>query len=74
MGCEKEEYTPFLLREASDLLKGRCRDRVEGRFLALRRESRKASSAARRRCVMALREMGETPFNKGGTASARFVL
>ena len=74
MGCEKEEYTPFPLREAAALLKGRCRDRVEGRFLALRRESRKASSAARRRCVIASRETGETLFNKGGTASARFVL
>ena len=74
MGCEKEEYTPFHLREALVRLQERCWDRVEGRFLALRREYRKARSAARRRCVMALRETGETSFNKGGTASARFVL
>ena len=74
MGCEKEEYIWFPLREALILLKGRCRDRMEGRFLALRRENRMARSAARRRCVMALRETGETLFNKGGTASARFVL
>ncbi len=56
------------------MLQGCCGDPVEGRFLALGCESLLESSAPRRRCVMALRETGETLFNKGGTASARFVL